>query len=111
MTLEDPCKSTCSQKHHACLMPPLSVAGMCCIGAYLLLANIASRFWRALPQLAHVLCVVSCNCVLNQVRGPRYLSDHVKAAAGDCAYSLLAVDLVSTPTAVHHLARFLPSVR
>lgn len=46
-----------------------------------------------------------------QVRGPTYLCDHVKVAAGDAAYTLLAVDLVSTPTAVHHLARFLPSVR
>jgi hypothetical protein len=46
-----------------------------------------------------------------QVRGPKYLSDHVKVKAGFSAYTLLAVDLVSTPTAVHHLARYLPSVR
>lgn len=54
----------------------------------------------------------SCLCLFYvQVRGPTYLCDHVKVAAGDAAYTLLAVDLVSTPTAVHHLARFLPSVR
>lgn len=48
---------------------------------------------------------------LFQVRGPTYLADHVKVRAGPSAYTLLAVDLVSTPSAVHHLARFLPSVR
>jgi hypothetical protein len=46
-----------------------------------------------------------------QVRGPTYLADRIKAPAGSSAYTLLAVDLVSTPTAVQHLARFLPSIR
>lgn len=52
-----------------------------------------------------------CGLIVCQVRGPKYLSDHVKVKAGFSAYTLLAVDLVSTPTAVHHLARYLPSVR
>jgi hypothetical protein len=46
-----------------------------------------------------------------QVRGPHYLSDRGKVPAGQRAYCLLAVDLVTTPTAVQHVARFLPSVR
>jgi hypothetical protein len=46
-----------------------------------------------------------------QVRGPHYLADKGKVAAGHRAYCLLAVDLVTTPTAVQHVARFLPSVR
>jgi hypothetical protein len=46
-----------------------------------------------------------------RVRGPQYLSDRAKIAAGSAAYHLTAVDLVATPTAVPHLAQFLPSVR
>lgn len=45
------------------------------------------------------------------VRGPTYLSDRAKVPAGSCAFTLLAVDLVSTSDAAHHIARFLPSVR
>lgn len=61
-------------------------------------------------QLNRLPAAVLC-CDHWQVRGPHYLSDHKKVAAGDSAYTLLSVDLVSTPTAVHHLARYLPSVR
>ncbi|KAF6261931.1 hypothetical protein COO60DRAFT_1699518 [Scenedesmus sp. NREL 46B-D3] len=48
---------------------------------------------------------------LFQVRGPHYLTDRGKVPAGERAYCLLAVDLVTTPAAVLHVARFLPSVR
>ncbi|WIA14448.1 hypothetical protein OEZ85_002973 [Tetradesmus obliquus] len=48
---------------------------------------------------------------LFKVRGPNYLADRGKVPAGQRAYCLLAVDLVTTPTAVQHVARFLPSVR
>lgn len=62
--------------------------------------------------LASVCALVPpSSCLHHQVRGPHYLADRAKVSAGDSAYALLAVDLVSTPTAVHHLARFLPSVR
>lgn len=52
-----------------------------------------------------------CTQTYTQVRGPTYLADRVKTAAGVSAYTLLAVDLVSTREAVQHIARFLPSVR
>ncbi len=37
--------------------------------------------------------------------------DRVKVSAGPPEFELRAVDLVTTPTAVHHIARFLPCVR
>eukprot|EP00775_Hariotina_reticulata_P009092 gene9092-9262_t len=45
------------------------------------------------------------------VRGPHYLADRAKVAAGSAGYRLAAVDQVATPTAVPHLAQYLPSVR
>ncbi|GBF87676.1 hypothetical protein Rsub_00387 [Raphidocelis subcapitata] len=46
-----------------------------------------------------------------RVRGPRYLQDRAKVAAGPPEFQLAAVEIATTPTAVHHLSRFLPSVR
>jgi hypothetical protein len=45
------------------------------------------------------------------VRGPRYLADRVKVKAGVPELTLIAVDLVTTPDAVQHVSRYLPSVR
>jgi hypothetical protein len=46
-----------------------------------------------------------------KVRGASYLTDRRKIDAGDAEFCLAAVDLVITGTALHHVSRFLPSVR
>ena len=47
-----------------------------------------------------------------KVRGPSYLKDKKKVEAGDSAFTLGSIDLVSVgSTAVEHISRFLPSVR
>ncbi|KAI8473374.1 MAG: hypothetical protein J3K34DRAFT_519042 [Monoraphidium minutum] len=46
-----------------------------------------------------------------RVRGPRYLEDRAKVAAGAPEFRLAAVDIGTTPTAVPHIGRFLPCVR
>lgn len=46
-----------------------------------------------------------------KVRGPTYLKDKKKIAAGDSVFTLAAVDLVALPHAVDHIARYLPSIR
>lgn len=45
------------------------------------------------------------------MRGPTYLKDKKKIAAGDSVFTLAAVDLVALPHAVDHIARYLPSIR
>ncbi|GBF92229.1 hypothetical protein Rsub_05311 [Raphidocelis subcapitata] len=45
------------------------------------------------------------------IRGPNYLKDRKKIPAGTPRFRLLACDLVSTPTVIGHVARFLPSIR
>lgn len=45
------------------------------------------------------------------VRGPSYLTDKKKMLAGAPEFQLMAVDLVTTPTALTHVARYLKSVR
>jgi hypothetical protein len=46
-----------------------------------------------------------------KVRGASYLTDRRKVDAGHAEFCLAAVDLVITGTALHHVSRFLPSVR
>jgi hypothetical protein len=81
----------------------LSDRGKIAAGHYCTSAAASHQMGYLCPQIDVLL--------LLQVRGPQYLADRGKVAAGHRAYCLLAVDLVTTPTAVQHVARFLPSVR
>lgn len=45
------------------------------------------------------------------IRGPHYLRDRKKIAAGKGRYKLMAADLVATNTMMDHIGRYLPSVR
>lgn len=94
--------SRCGGDHLCCAAlcwAVLRCAALCCTAA--------------VPCYLHLpACLHAClHAVLCQVRGASYLTDRAKVAPGPAAFSLLAVDLVTTPSAVSHVARFLPAVR
>ena len=46
-----------------------------------------------------------------RVRGKKYLEDRRKIPAGMAAFHFAAIDIITTPHVVEHVARFLPSIR
>lgn len=46
-----------------------------------------------------------------RVRGKKYLEDRRKIPAGMAAFHFAAIDVITTPHVVEHVARFLPSIR
>ena len=87
-------------------LPPLpSGLPICCPRAYP-----PSPLWTAHLLSTGLSPLTSQDCPF-VVRGPTYLKDKKKVPAGMAAFTFGAMDMVSVPGAVEHVARFLPSIR